>query len=103
MCLHTLQVTKVDEYLTRWRGVSAHTAAEMLTQRGYGNDMMDWRRPEKSPEEVCMSAWFANMRARDVGIFQFIGGPPGQRRLIRHGTLLMFLVDRLLYDNVIRC
>lgn len=101
MCLHMPRVTKVDEYLNRWYGVSAHTAAEILIQIGYGNNVMDWNRPEKSPDEVYMSTWFVNMHARDVGTFYFMGGPPKYRRLIR-GTLLMFLVDRLLFTEAIR-
>lgn len=99
MCLH-LRYTKIEEYLDRWSGVSVHAAAKMLIRLGCGNNYMDWSYSAKCPDEVANSIWFENMRARDCGTFRFMGGPPKKRRLLR-GTLLMLLVDRLLYDEAI--
>jgi hypothetical protein len=103
MCLHmpiSQQDSKIREYLNRWRSVTAHTAADILVRLNCGDDVIDWGGFEKSPSAIAKSIWFANMRAKDVGIFRFMGGPPGHRRLIK-GTLLMLLVDRLLFNEAL--
>ena len=96
MCLHLYQCTKVEEYLRRWRGVTAHYAAKRLILLGYGNDVLTWKRPERTPREILHSNWFVQALARNVGTFYFMGGPPGDAHSYR-GTMLTFLVDRLLY------
>jgi len=95
--------TKVGEYLKRWYGVYARTAALMLVRRGYGNAAIDWDECEKTALEMIQSSNYVDELARDVGPFNFFGGPPGERQLIYKGNLLMFLVDRLLFDDTTRC
>ena len=94
--------TKIEKCLKRCRGVFARSAALMLSKRGHGNDVMDWDEPEKSALEILQSSKYVDELARNVGPFRFLGGPPGKRRLTQ-GNMLMFLVDRLLYDEATRC
>jgi hypothetical protein len=89
--------TKVEEYLKRWRGVFTRTAALMLSERGYGNDVMDWSELEQTALEILHSSKYVDELARTVGPFHFLGGPKGS--LLYKGNMLMFLVDRLLYDE----
>ena len=96
MCLHPVALNKLKSRLWRWRGISAACAINLLVRTDCGEDVMDWDRAEKCPYDMAKSHWFENMRAREVGLFRFMGGPPGQRRLLT-GDLLMFLVDRMMY------
>lgn len=92
--------TKLEEYFSRWYSVSAYAAARMLVRLNYGDASMIWKQPEKCPYDIINSDQHKSLLARDIGDFQFVGGPPGQRRFLQ-GTLLMLLVDRLLYNEAI--
>ena len=94
--------TKVEACLIRWQGVFTHTAAHMLIQHGCGKTVMDWFGFITTPVEVFHSSEFEDTLARDFGPVRFLGGPPGKRCLTK-GSLLVVLVDRLLYDEATRC
>lgn len=98
MCLHPMPQNKLKECLHRWQGISANAAARVLVSRGYGHDTMYWKQVEKSPRDIMKSPRLDRVLARDVGDFKFVGGPPGKKCILQ-GTLLMLLVDRIMFDG----
>jgi hypothetical protein len=102
MCLHPLppRATKVEEHLRNWHGVSVIAAARMLIVRGCSSHILHWGYEENTPAKILASDKFEKILARNVGPFRFWGGPPGCRRLYT-GTLLTFLIDRVLYNDAI--
>ncbi len=82
-------------HLDRWYNLSAHAAAKKLILLGYHDALISWEYSEKTPLAIARCDQFKSALARDVGLFRFVGGPPGFCNLYQ-GTLLMLLVDRML-------
>lgn len=100
MCLH---LTKVEDYLVRWNGVSILAAAQMLVKIGCGDQHVWWKHKEKTPKEIIQSEKYHSgpdnwQLARDSAVCQFWGGPPNRIKFVT-GTYLTFLVDRLLFND----
>ncbi len=92
-------IESFEDCLSSWRGISAQMAAKKLILLGYAHVYLTWDHSEHTPSDLVLSDRVENMLARDVGPFQFVGGPPGAYK-VYYGTLFMLLVDRLMHDQV---
>lgn len=92
-------LNKVEEYLRRYQGITIQAAGAMLIALDYGGTILTRKYGRaKTVAELFESPCAKYLLAKETGPFNFLGGPPGCVCTVK-GTLLVLLVDRLLYHE----
>ena len=93
--------SKVEEYLKRYRGITIYAACAMLIALSYGGAVLARKYGGKrTVSDLFECSCAKHLQARKSGAFRFVGGPPGNLFTVE-GSLLVLLVDRLLYHEVL--
>lgn len=90
----------LEHLLKRFKRIPIYKAAEKLDRLGHGDEVFWWIGVEdrkkyswtvKKLGESRASRW----PAKSINGIEFVGGPPGRLR-VHQGSVLTFLVDRIL-------
>jgi hypothetical protein len=93
------------QYLSEYRHISIAMALNLLSDiKADGEQVLVWDYGENgvkatTPRQLC-SGFPAHRKASTIGPFQFLGGPPDRINWL-DGSLLTFVVDKIMYKDAI--
>lgn len=92
---------KAEEYLRRYKGISVPAACARLIALDGGNLPLGRRYGQMvTPLDLLEARYLKHALAVQTGPYKFFGGPPG-RLMEVEGSLLLVLVDFLLYQEAV--